>query len=182
MRPLFALLVLLSLAAAGSAHACGTPVKLTQRDKADLKKACVDPGTQFEVNGCASARFELSEAELDEADAAAQAKLAPGDPGRLAAYLAARDAWCAAREADCQFDSYGPGTIMPSLYNVCKEARNRTRTRGLNIWLRCQDSTKRGNLDADCSEPIELYSFDTPAYIFDVPTDGSVPPKSDKKE
>jgi hypothetical protein len=80
--------------------------------------------------------------------------------GMIAAYLKAQDAWCSARDADCAFDGFGPGSIKPAIFAICLAERSRNRAYALNSWADCQ--TKN-----NCEWPVTVYAFEVPSDVAD---------------
>ncbi|MBK1623799.1 lysozyme inhibitor LprI family protein [Afifella marina] len=118
---LAALVVLLTLPAAGAARAA----------------ECADPQTQTDMNACAAQKFEAADAALNEAwpkvleyYRALDAELSDDLKGAEAALLEAQRTWIVFRDAHCASVGFAArgGTMEPLLVTSCKADLTRERT------------------------------------------------------
>lgn len=97
---------------------------------------CRDPETQTDMNRCAYADYEKTDAELNRLYKQLREK--NGDTAQLEA---AERAWLAYRDQECDFEtaSEAGGSIRPMLQAACMKAMTERRNADLRRLLKCQD-------------------------------------------
>jgi len=117
-------------------------------------------GQEDRINECALYRFVLSQAALTEAYNRALTAIAKFDqPARdddiKASFAKSQAAWCAYREASCDFDadSLGGGSMTPEISFLCRSKRNEARIKALGTLTTCVSG-------GDCQMPPLFYMYE----------------------
>jgi uncharacterized protein YecT (DUF1311 family) len=157
---------LLAVAVTKAAVACHSDLQPTEAKIAQLEKQrdCeTRHGTQIDANACEADLYELSTALLAQAVGRVQA-LIEGEkepvtvdyPRQHAqAFDRAQQAWCAARDANCDFDvdALGGGTMSGMVNSSCRRNRNLARVKALEALAKCLQEN-------NCGRPLLLYPFE----------------------
>ena len=135
MRPMFVMLVVLTMAAPSTA----------------LAQKC-DPSdeSQMGMTICANADYEAADAKLNEAYGKVVEALSDDPDGKKLLQTAQR-VWIAFRDAECEFvnvDSKN-GSIYPMLMSECLTELTEARTKQLSVNLDC------GEGEVSCPAPAE---------------------------
>lgn len=99
---------------------------------------CADPVDQTAMTVCANQDRQAADAELSAAYQALTAKVTLEGREKLEA---ARQAWIAYRDAQCDFDTFGArdGTIYPMVRSICVASLTRAQIQRLNEQLECEE-------------------------------------------
>lgn len=99
---------------------------------------CTDTADQMTLTVCADQALQAADTELGAAYRALTEKVTPEGLEKLEA---ARQAWIAYRDAQCDFDTFGArdGTIYPTVRSTCLASLTRTQTQLLNEQLDCEE-------------------------------------------
>lgn len=99
---------------------------------------CTDPADQMAMTVCAEKDFQSADTELGAAYQALTERITPEGREKLEA---ARQAWIAYRDAQCDFDTFGSrdGTLYPMVQSTCLASLTRAQTQLLNEQLNCQE-------------------------------------------
>lgn len=109
---------------------------------------CGDKTTQADMDICAAAAFEKSDAELNKLYKEIEGRL-KDDADTTKLLVAAQKAWIAFRDAECSFTSstVEGGTAYPFINSTCHDNMTQARVETLKGYLQCTEG------DLDCPVP-----------------------------
>jgi uncharacterized protein YecT (DUF1311 family) len=109
---------------------------------------CDNAMDQETMNACARQSFEKADAELNAVYKKLQSRK-KNDAQAEKLLIAAKRAWAAFRDAECEFDAADNigGSIYPMIYSGCLERLTKARIEQLDRYLRCEEG------EVACSAP-----------------------------
>jgi len=101
---------------------------------------CQNAASQRELNNCAHAAYEKSDAELNALYKQVTGRL-KGDADQTKLLVAAQRAWIAFRDAECAFVSAPTtgGSINPMVQANCRDRITSARVNDLKSYLQCTE-------------------------------------------
>ncbi len=110
---------------------------------------CADK-TQSGLDVCADAAYKKADAGLNGAYKDILKRL-KDDGAKTKLLVTAQKAWLGYRDAECAFASSGVagGSIQPMVISLCLEQVTKARTKGLGVYLKCEEG------DTGCPVPAQ---------------------------
>ena len=116
------------------------------------RKDCSKAANQIELNECMFHRRIQSEVSLRNATDLLLTRLEPAESDH---FKRAQAAWCAYRDAACEFDapSGAAGSMIPQLHHQCRAARNAAREKAIVTLSECI-------AHGDCERPLLFFVYE----------------------
>jgi uncharacterized protein YecT (DUF1311 family) len=109
--------------------------------------------SEYNIGRCMWRDWYLSEIALAEAKHGVLET--SSDQEERAAFTKAENAWCAYREAVCDWEpSADGGSMSGQLYSQCRKERNEAHTKALKKWIDC--------MTLGCENPPLFFKLETP--------------------